>query len=93
MLNAAFNKTEVHRLYSSLADVGDASPCVSAGDPDERLRRDASDFLAERNHEGLVFHFHSLRHTSGALLALAGIPPKVVQAVMRHSTINLKMDT
>lgn len=65
----------------------------AADDPDERLRREASDFLAERNHEGLVFDFHSLRHTCGALLALAGIPPKVVQTVMRHSTINLTMDT
>ncbi|MFC1676781.1 tyrosine-type recombinase/integrase [Planctomycetota bacterium] len=33
--------------------------------------------------------FHSLRHTTGSLLAASGVHPKVAQSIMRHSDINL----
>jgi len=36
-------------------------------------------------------NFHSLRHTTGTLLAASGAHPKVAQAIMRHSDINLTM--
>jgi hypothetical protein len=62
-------------------------------DPDERLRRDQSDFLTVGNHEGEILDFHALRHTCGGWLAMNGAHPKAVQAVMRHSTITLTMDT
>jgi integrase len=62
-------------------------------DPAEHAKRMASDFLCERNHEGEVLDFHSLRHTCGAWLAMTGAHPKAVQAIMRHSTIVLTMDT
>ena len=39
-----------------------------------------------------VADFHALRHTCGSWLAAAGVHPKVIQAVMRHSTITLTMD-
>ena len=61
--------------------------------PDERLRREQSDFLAVVNHEGERLDFHSLRHSCGVWLAMAGSHPKTIQAVMRHSTITLTMDT
>jgi len=61
--------------------------------PDERVRREQSDFLAEWNHDGKVFDFHALRHTTGAWLAMTGAHPKVVQQVLRHSSITLTMDT
>ncbi|WP_145424068.1 tyrosine-type recombinase/integrase [Symmachiella dynata] len=61
--------------------------------PKEYIRRVQSDFLAAKNHEGEVLDFHALRHTCGAWLSLAGVHPKVVQTVMRHSTITLTMDT
>ena len=61
--------------------------------PDERVRREQSDFLAEWNHDGEVFDFHALRHTTGAWLAMTDAHPKVVQTVMRHSSITLTMDT
>jgi len=35
--------------------------------------------------------FHSLRHTTGTLLAASGVHPKVAQSIMRHSDINLTM--
>ena len=37
--------------------------------------------------------FHSLRHTTGSLLAATGCHPKVAQSIMRHSDINLTMST
>ena len=36
-------------------------------------------------------NFHSLRHTTGTLLAASGVHPKVAQSIMRHSDINLTM--
>jgi len=45
------------------------------------------------NHEHETLDFHSLRHSGGAWLAMTGAHPKEVQAVMRHSTITLTMDT
>jgi len=62
-------------------------------DADKRLQREQSDFLAVENHDGQRLDFHSLRHTCGAWLAQAGAHAKTVQAIMRHSTITLTMDT
>lgn len=61
--------------------------------PAELAKREASDFLRPKNFEGEYLDFHSLRHTCGAWLAMAGAHPKAVQAIMRHSTIVLTMDT
>ncbi len=35
--------------------------------------------------------FHALRHTTGSWLAANGVHPKIAQAIMRHSTIDLTM--
>lgn len=51
------------------------------------------DFLQPLDSEGKVLDFHSLRHTCGAWLAIAGVNPKTIQAVMRHSSITLTLDT
>jgi len=40
---------------------------------------------------GRVLDFHSLRHTTGTLLAASGVHPKTAQSLMRHSDINLTM--
>ena len=40
---------------------------------------------------GRYADFHSLRHTTGSLLAASGVHPKVAQSLMRHSDINLTM--
>jgi len=42
--------------------------------------------------KGHVADFHSLRHTCGSWLAAQGVHPKVIQRIMRHSTITLTMD-
>jgi len=40
---------------------------------------------------GRYVDFHALRHTTGSLLAVAGVHPKVAQAIMRHSTVKLTL--
>ena len=40
---------------------------------------------------GRFVDFHALRHTTGSLLADAGVHPKIAQSLMRHSDINLTM--
>ncbi len=40
---------------------------------------------------GRYADFHSLRHTTGSLLAASGVHPKVAQSIMRHGDINLTM--
>ncbi len=94
---AVFTLPDRHDLAKMIrADLADARQAwldAVPHDPEERDRRLQSDFLAEANHEGATLDFHSLRHTCGAWLALSGAHPKAIQAVMRHSTITLTMDT
>ena len=40
---------------------------------------------------GRYADFHSLRHTTGSLHAASGTHPKVAQALMRHSTVELTL--
>jgi integrase len=63
-----------------------------ADSPTEAARRERSDFLSAKSHDKKVLDFHALRHTCGAWLALSGVHPKVIQAIMRHSTIVLTME-
>ncbi len=62
-------------------------------DPTERAKRESCDFLMPTNEAGDELDFHALRHTCGAWLAIQGEQPKVIQSVMRHSTISLPLDT
>ncbi len=87
------DETNVARMFR--ADLADARRAWlgSTQDAAERLRREQSDFLQPVNNDGEKADFHSLRHTTGAWLAQAGVHPKVVQTVMRHSSITLTMNT
>jgi len=62
-------------------------------DPHALAKREESDFLAIKNHGGESLDFHSLRHSTGAWLALQGTHANVIKTVMRHSSITLTMDT
>ncbi len=62
-------------------------------DPEERKRRESSDFLQYQNSAGLFADFHANRHTFISNLAQAGVHPKMAQTLARHSTINLTMNT
>ncbi|MBU4273250.1 MAG: tyrosine-type recombinase/integrase, partial [Planctomycetes bacterium] len=41
---------------------------------------------------GRTVDVHSLRHTFGTLLSVAGVAPRTAQAAMRHSSIDLTMN-
>jgi len=79
-------------LRWDLAGARQAWPDEAKLDPQEYAQRMESDFLYAIDHEGEVLDFHSLRHTCGAWLAMAGTPAGTVQRVLRHSSITLTMD-
>ena len=58
------------------------------------LRADLAEAqIPYRNEAGRYMDFHSFRHTTGTWLAQYGVHPKVAQSIMRHSDINLTMNT
>lgn len=61
-------------------------------DPEERQRRELSEFLLYENHDGLFADFHGLRHTFISNLGRAGVSPKTAQTLARHSDIKLTMN-
>jgi integrase len=80
-------------LYKDLAAARQAWLRECLSDLEAYIAREQTDFLAEENHAGHVLDFHALRHTCGAWLVLSGVNVKIVQSVMRHSTIKLTLDT
>ncbi len=49
--------------------------------------------IDKRDDRGRTVDVHALRHTFGTLLSKGGVAPRTAQAAMRHSTINLTMNT
>ncbi len=49
--------------------------------------------IAKRDADNCVVHVHALRHSFGTHLSLAGIAPRTAQTMMRHSRIELTMNT
>lgn len=66
---------------------------VGAEKDGERAEREQSDFLVGEDSEGHHPNFHALRHTFGTNLDRSGVHPKQAQELMRHSDINLTMQT
>jgi integrase len=60
--------------------------------PTELKRLKQGDFLRDVDAAQQVVDFHSLRHGFITNLVMANVPPKVAQALARHSTITLTMD-
>ena len=61
--------------------------------PADMLKPDlAAAGIEYQDDAGRYCDFHSLRHTTGSLLAAAGIHPKIAQELMRHGDINLTMN-
>ena len=58
----------------------------------ERREREESCRMTYRDESGLVSDFYSLRHSCGYWLLDAGVDMRVVQRIMRHSTITLTVD-
>ena len=62
------------------------------GKPAVMLRADLADVAIPYVDDSERYaDFHALRHTTGTWLAANGVHPKVAQAIMRHSDINLTM--
>lgn len=73
------------------ADMAEArKKWLGSNPPQERTE---SLFLTLSDADGKTLDFHSLRHSCGAWLALAGVYPKLIQSIMRHSTMELTMMT
>jgi integrase len=48
--------------------------------------------IPKRDDRGRTIDVHALRHTFGTLLSKAGVSPRVAQAAMRHSSLDLTMN-
>ena len=48
--------------------------------------------IAKSDDRGRTVDVHALRHTFGTMLSKAGVSPRVAQAAMRHSSIDLTMN-
>ena len=49
--------------------------------------------IPKRDERGRTVDVHALRHTFGTLLSKGGVTPRTAQAAMRHSSIDLTMNT
>ena len=49
--------------------------------------------IEKRDERGRTVDVHALRHSFGTLLSKGGVSPRTAQAAMRHSDINLTMNT
>lgn len=49
--------------------------------------------IPKRDDRGRVLDLHALRHTFGTHLSKGGVAPRIAQAAMRHSTLELTMNT
>ena len=49
--------------------------------------------IAKRDERGRTVDLHAMRHTFGTLLSKNGVTPRTAQAAMRHSDVNLTMNT
>jgi len=72
--------------------LSDAQAFKVPGKPIDMLRPDLEAAgIPYRDDAGRYADFHSLRHTTGSLLAASGVHPKVAQEILRHSDINLTL--
>ena len=49
--------------------------------------------IPKRDERGRTVDVHAMRHTFGTLLSKGGVTPRTAQAAMRHSDVNLTMNT
>jgi len=63
-----------------------------AGSPEERQRREESDFLTYEDSAGGIADFHATRHTYITQLVAGGATVKTAQELARHSTCRLTID-
>ena len=82
-------------LNTFLGTLAPAAPLFKLPHPStmiDMLRADLKTAGIPYELDGKYADLHALRHTCGSWLAAAGVHPKVIQRVLRHSTITLTMD-
>jgi integrase len=82
-------------LGAFTATLAPAAPVFTLPHPDtmsDMLQADLAEAGIPYVLDGLFADMHALRHTCGSWLAASGAHPKVIQRVLRHSTITLSMD-
>ncbi len=81
---------DLEALVATLPDDEPVFPLPRRGRGAEMLRIDlAAAGIPYRDGSGRVFDFHSLRCETATLADQAGVSPRVVQKLMRHSTLEL----
>ena len=58
-----------------------------------RIKKDGKWVIDKRDDRGRTIDVHALRHTFGTHLSKGGVAPRTAQAAMRHSTLELTMNT
>ena len=86
-----WHKKAAKMIYRDLGVARAAWIKEAENDPTERKAREQSDFLCERDRDGLVFDFHGLRGQFVTSLARAGVHPRTAQKLARHKTLALTM--
>ncbi len=82
-------------LRAFTANLAPAAPLFKLPHPDtliDMLKGDLADAGIPYEQDGKFADMHALRHSCGSWLAAAGVYPKVIQRILRHSTITLTMD-
>ncbi len=89
-------RVELARLVQAhVAGLAPAAPVFRLPHPDtvvDMLRADLAAAGIPYVLDGRFADMHALRHTCGTWLAASGAHPKVIQRVLRHSTITLTLD-
>ena len=91
-------RTKCHSADTPLFDVPDKfvkimdRDLVAAGIA-RRIKVDGKWRIEKRDERGRTIDVHALRHSFGTLLSKGGVSPRTAQAAMRHSTIDLTMNT
>ncbi len=66
---------------------------VAAGLAREVVDSSGKKWIDKRDERGRTIDVHALRHTFGTHLSKGGVAPRTAQAAMRHSSIDLTMNT
>lgn len=84
---------EVARMFYRDLESARAMWLESVAESERETLEKSRDFLCRKNSAGDELDFHALRHSCGAWLAIENVNAKVIQSVMRHSSITLTLDT
>jgi len=93
-IGAGLHRNTLSIFNRGAVDTSPASPLFNVPDDLSKvLERDrAVAGIAKSDDRGRVIDVHALRHTFGTMLSKAGVSPRVAQAAMRHSSLELTMN-